>query len=164
MVDDDRFQKLKEKYVSVLSVINRADLQVEKMHVENDKLFIRAKAPSEDAKNQFWDAVKKVDANHNKDLTAQISVVPAAPQAKSTPKPADKPEVTPVSGPEPAAAARTYTVVKGDTLSKIAKEFYGNANAYMRIFDANRDQLSDPDKIQIGQVLKIPPKDSGKTA
>ena len=155
---EDRFQQLKEKYVSVLSVINREDLQVEKMHVENDKLFIRAKAPSEDAKNRFWDAVRKVDPNY-KDLTAQISVGQPPSQAKST----AKPEVTPVSGSKPAAAAGgTYTVVKGDTLSKIAKEFYGNANDYMRIFDANRDQLKDPDKIQIGQVLKIPPKSSGE--
>lgn len=51
-----------------------------------------------------------------------------------------------------------YTVVVGDNLSKIAKHFYGNANAWKQIFDANRDQLSDPDKIRAGQVLKIPAK------
>ena len=51
---------------------------------------------------------------------------------------------------------KTYTVQAGDSLSKIAKQFYGNANAYMKIFEANKDQLSDPNKIQIGQVLKIP--------
>jgi len=50
----------------------------------------------------------------------------------------------------------TYTVVSGDSLSKIARHFYGNANAWNRIFDANRDQLSDPDRIKPGQVLKIP--------
>jgi hypothetical protein len=153
---EDRFQQLKEKYVSVLSVINREDLQVEKMHVEGDKLFIRAKAPSDQAKNHFWDAVKKVDPSF-KDLHAEINVVPHQ-QAKSAP-PKQAP-VTPVSGTKPAAQKeQTYTVVKGDTLSKIAKEYYGNANAYMKIFDANRDQLKDPDKIQIGQVLRIPPKD-----
>ena len=43
----------------------------------------------------------------------------------------------------------------GDTLSKIAKELLGNASAYTQIFEANRDQLSDPDKIKPGQVLKI---------
>jgi nucleoid-associated protein YgaU len=51
---------------------------------------------------------------------------------------------------------RTYTVVKGDTLSHIAKAHYGKASKWKAIFDANRDQLSDPDKIQPGQVLKIP--------
>ncbi|MDW2983083.1 MAG: LysM peptidoglycan-binding domain-containing protein [Rhodanobacter sp.] len=55
-----------------------------------------------------------------------------------------------------ADKATSYTVVAGDNLSKIAKHFYGNANAWKRIFDANRDQLSDPDRIRVGQVLKIP--------
>ena len=50
---------------------------------------------------------------------------------------------------------QTYTVAKGDNLSKIAKHFYGKQD-WKRIFDANRDQLSDPDRIQPGQVLKIP--------
>ncbi len=54
---------------------------------------------------------------------------------------------------------QTYTVQSGDSLSKIAKHVYGNANAWQRIFDANRDQLSNPDLIKPGQVLKIPAKD-----
>lgn len=54
------------------------------------------------------------------------------------------------------AAAQTYTVAKGDTLSKIAKQFYGNANRWHDIFDANRDQISNPDLIRPGQILKIP--------
>jgi nucleoid-associated protein YgaU len=53
---------------------------------------------------------------------------------------------------------QTYTVVSGDSLSKIAKHFYGNANAWKAIFDANTDQLTDPNKIKPGQVLKIPAK------
>ena len=51
---------------------------------------------------------------------------------------------------------RTYTVQPGDSLSKIAREFYGNANDYMKIFDANKDKLKDPNKIQPGQQLVIP--------
>jgi nucleoid-associated protein YgaU len=47
-------------------------------------------------------------------------------------------------------------VQPGDTLSKISKQFYGNANAYMKIFEANRDQLKDPDLIKVGQTLRIP--------
>ena len=50
----------------------------------------------------------------------------------------------------------TYTVKTGDTLSKIAKQLLGDANAYMDIFNANLDQLSDPDKIKPGQVRKVP--------
>lgn len=54
--------------------------------------------------------------------------------------------------------AHYYTVAKGDTLSKIAKQFYGNANEYPRIFEANRPMLSHPDKIYPGQTLRIPAK------
>ena len=54
------------------------------------------------------------------------------------------------------AAGRTYTVKAGDTLSKIAKEFYGNANEYNKIFEANKDQLTSPDRINVGQELNIP--------
>jgi len=51
---------------------------------------------------------------------------------------------------------QTYTVASGDTLSHIAKHFYGKASRWQAIFDANRDQLDDPDRIRPGQVLKIP--------
>jgi nucleoid-associated protein YgaU len=61
-----------------------------------------------------------------------------------------------VAQPEPEA--QYYTVVRGDTLSKIAKQYYGNANAYMPIFEANKPMLTHPDKIYPGQVLRIPPK------
>ena len=55
-------------------------------------------------------------------------------------------------------ASQYYTVVKGDTLSKIAKEFYGDANSYQKIFEANKPMLTHPDKIYPGQNLRIPPK------
>jgi nucleoid-associated protein YgaU len=54
--------------------------------------------------------------------------------------------------------ATYYTVVSGDTLSKIAKQHYGNANEYNRIFEANQPLLKHPDKIYPGQMLRIPPK------
>ncbi|NUZ04500.1 peptidoglycan-binding protein LysM [Piscinibacter koreensis] len=59
------------------------------------------------------------------------------------------------AGAEPESTY--HTVKSGDTLSKIAKEAYGNANAYMKIFEANKPMLTDPDKIYPGQVLRIPP-------
>jgi len=58
----------------------------------------------------------------------------------------------PLAEPE----ARTYTVVSGDSLSKISKHFYGEANHWRRIFEANRDVIKNPDLIHPGQVLKIP--------
>lgn len=57
---------------------------------------------------------------------------------------------------EKTAEPRFYTVVSGDTLSKIAKQHYGNANAYTKIFEANRPMLTHPDKIYPGQTLRIP--------
>ncbi len=56
----------------------------------------------------------------------------------------------------PADASRWYTVVRGDTLSAIAKTQYGNASEYPKIFEANKPMLSNPDKIYPGQVLRIP--------
>lgn len=58
----------------------------------------------------------------------------------------------------PGADPQTYTVVPGDSLSKIAKHVYGHANEWRRIFDANRDQIKDANLIYPGQVLKIPAK------
>lgn len=63
------------------------------------------------------------------------------------------------TAPSPAAAVgsgRTYTVKKGDSLSKIAKREYGDAQQWRRIFEANRDSIKDPDLIYPGQVFRIP--------
>jgi nucleoid-associated protein YgaU len=105
---------------------------------EGEKLHFKGTVGSEDEKNQIWNAIKTQTGWQN-DINAEIQVA-AQPQAVGT------------SG----AASRTYTVKSGDTLSKIAKEHLGDAGAYMKIFDANKDQLSDPDKIKPGQVLKLP--------
>ena len=56
-----------------------------------------------------------------------------------------------------STSTRTYTVEKGDSLSKIAQRLLGDANRWREIFDANRDQIRDPDLIHPGQVLKLPP-------
>jgi nucleoid-associated protein YgaU len=74
--------------------------------------------------------------------------------SSTAPKPAPAPGSVP-AGDAPLAP-RTYTVVKGDTLSKIAKQFYGDANKWRRIHEANRDVIKDPDRIFPGQVFKIP--------
>lgn len=64
-----------------------------------------------------------------------------------------------VSAADPEPEAKYHTVVSGDTLSKIAKEVYGNAMKYPVIFEANKPMLEDPDKIYPGQVLRIPAQD-----
>jgi len=60
------------------------------------------------------------------------------------------------TAPAPAAQGTTYTVVAGDTLWAIAQRHYGDGNQWSRVFEANRDQLDNPDMIQPGQVLRIP--------
>ena len=60
------------------------------------------------------------------------------------------------SGDGGGAPEQSYTVAKGDTLSHIAKHFYGKASQWPKIFEANRDILKDPDRINIGQKLRIP--------
>jgi nucleoid-associated protein YgaU len=135
-----QLEGLKQKYQSVLNSISQAGGRVENVHVQDGKLLIRAEAPSEQAKNQIWSQIKLVNPNWSSEVTADISVRPGQ------------------GGPQGAATSptRSYTVQSGDTLSKISKQFYGDANQYMKIFQANQDKLSDPDKIQPGQVLTIP--------
>lgn len=110
------------------------------------KLHFNGTVNSEDEKNQIWNALKTVP-DWQKDIMADIRVKPGA-APKAAPQPAPQ--------AAPAQAQTTYTVQAGDTLSGIAKKLLGNAGDYMEIFNANRDQLSDPDKIKPGQVLKVP--------
>ena len=108
------------------------------------KLYWSGSVKTEAEANEIWNAIKTIPDWRN-DVVAEIKVVGGGAAAG------------PGAGAAGAAAAgRTYTVKAGDTLSAIAKEHLGSANAYMKIFEANRDQLSDPDKIKPGQVLKIP--------
>lgn len=108
------------------------------------KLYFRGTVRTQDEANKIWDAIKTVPG-WREEIVADIkATAPAAAAAAPA-----------AAAPQPSAAS-TYTVKPGDTLSKIAKEHLGSAGAYMQIFDANRDQLSDPDKIRPGQVLKIP--------
>ena len=107
------------------------------------KLHFTGTVATEDEKNQIWNAIKTIP-DWQKEVVADIRVTggPAAPAAaRSAPAPA---------GPAGAAAGRTYTVQPGDTLSKIAKEHLGNASAYMKIFEANKDQLTRSRQDQAG--------------
>jgi len=85
---------------------------------------------------------------------SQSTAPSPAPKADFSNVSAGVESTAPVVEPE----VQTYTVVKGDTLSKIARHYYGSANQWRPIFEANRDQLDDPDRIKPGQVLKIPAK------
>ena len=69
----------------------------------------------------------------------------------------DMPDFSNVKGGSSSTATKIHEVKPGDTLSKIAKKEYGDANKWSKIFEANKDILKDPDKIYPGQQLKIPP-------
>jgi len=97
------------------------------------KLYIKGTVATQDQANKIWDALKTIP-DWKTEIVADITA----------------------TGGGAGQSEQTYTVKAGDTLSKIAKERLGDANAYHAIFEANRDQLSDPDKIKPGQVLKIP--------
>jgi nucleoid-associated protein YgaU len=103
------------------------------------KLHFNGTVATEAEKNEIWNAIKTIPT-WQKDVVAEIQVTGGG------------------GGTATATATKeqTYTVKAGDTLSKIAKEHLGSANDYMKIFEANKDQLSDPDKIKPGQVLRIP--------
>ena len=101
------------------------------------KLYFKGTVATEGEKNELWNAIKTIPT-WQKDVVADIQVT-GGPAAAAAP-----------------AAAKTYTVKAGDTLSGIAKEHLGSAGAYMKIFELNKDQLTDPDKIKPGQVLRLP--------
>jgi nucleoid-associated protein YgaU len=107
------------------------------------KLYFKGTVATEAEKNEIWTAIKTIPT-WQKDVMADIQVTGGASPAASAPPAAAPP------------SAKTYTVKAGDTLSHIAKEHLGSAGAYMKIFELNKDQLTDPDKIKPGQVLRLP--------
>jgi nucleoid-associated protein YgaU len=138
----DRFAELKAKYQPVMNFIQQQqNTQLQNLNMEGEKLLIRASAPSQEVKNKIWDQIKLVDPNFS-DLVADIQAPAAAAAA--------------AAAGGATSGARTYTVKPGDSLSKISQEFYGHANQYMKIFEANKDKLADPDKVRAGMQLVIP--------
>lgn len=122
---------LRDKYSH--GIMTAKNLHMEGGAEERDgKLHFRGTVGSEAEANEIWTALKTVPDWKN-DIVADIKVSPKA-----------------------GGGGKTYTVKSGDTLSGIAKSELGDGSAYMKIFNANKDVLSDPDKIQPGQVLKIP--------
>lgn len=143
----DQLEQLKTKYSSALDFIKQSGVRLTHLHVQDNKLFIQGAAPFEEIKNQVWNRIKGVDSTYS-DLTCELTVGSSLPQPQTAQAAA--------ASANASSGGRTYKVQPGDTLSKIAKEFYGDANDYNRIFAANRDKLESPDKIRAGQELLIP--------
>jgi nucleoid-associated protein YgaU len=128
---------LRDKYAYAIQIAK--DVRMQGSADERDgKLYFHGTVGTEAEANKIWDAIKTVPDWRN-DIVGDI---------KST----GVPSPVPTTG----TSETTYTVKAGDTLSKIAKEKLGDANAYMDIFNANKGLLTDPNKIKPGQVLKIP--------
>lgn len=123
---------VKDKYSSVLALGEQLGVRDGKVEEGADGV-LRLWGTAETAyeKDQLWDAIKAIGGANPGDIVADITVNNTAYYAK-------------------------HTVVKGDSLSKIAKHYYGDMMKYKQIFDANRNLLSDPDEIEVGQELTIP--------
>jgi len=126
-------EQLKQKYGPVISTINSFSefgAKVEAVDLAGEQLHIKATVPSKVVANRVWDAIKQVDPTYA-DLKHEIST----------------------SGGD----TQPYTIKSGDSLSKISKLFYGNANKYNEIASANG--IDNPDRIQAGQQINIPALD-----
>jgi nucleoid-associated protein YgaU len=135
---EQKFARLKEKYLSALNMADSMGARVDGLYVEGDRLIARITASDQSSADQIVGAFNSIDASYG-DLDLQVNA-----QQQQYEQAAD------------AQAVQTYSVQSGDTLWKIAKNHYGDGAQYMQIFYANRDKLNDPDKIQIGQDLVIP--------
>ena len=118
-------EELKSKYQAVLDEGHDVGLNIQNVNLEGDKLLIRGTVPAEHGKNLLWEVIKGIDANVS-DAIIDINV----------------------------QSGSTYTVVSGDTLSKIAKRFYGDANHYHAIAQASG--IDNPDHIEVGQEITLP--------
>jgi nucleoid-associated protein YgaU len=120
------FEQLKQKYQPVLDVITKEGAQLMNLNLDGVQLHLKAIADTESSKDRIWDAIKKVDPTFA-DLKHDIEV---------------------------KSGVQRYTVQSGDSLSKIAKHFYGDAQKFTVIARAN--DIANPDLIKVGEELEIP--------
>ena len=123
---------VKDKYASVLALGEKMGVRDGRVEEGADGVLrVWGRVSFGVQKDQLWDAIKAAGGANPTDIAADIQV--------------DNPTIY-----------AQHTVVKGESLSKIAKHYYDDMMKYKQIFEANRDQLSDPDEIEVGQVLVIP--------
>jgi nucleoid-associated protein YgaU len=121
---------LKQKYAPVIETIQsfaEYGATLDAVDLDGEKLHIKGTVPSEVVANRVWDVIKQCDPTYS-DLHHEIGTTGGAEQP--------------------------YTIKSGDNLSKVSKLFYGNANKYAKIAEANG--ISNPDHIQVGQSIKVP--------
>ena len=129
----DQLEQLKAKYKGVLDLIPELHIKLNNLHIEDDKLVLRANAPAEDQVNAMWNKIKEIDSSFH-DLNAEITVDSSLPPV-----------------------GKKYTVVAGDSLWKIAANHLGNGAKFPEIIKANPGKLKDENSvIHPGDVLILP--------
>lgn len=121
----------KSKYQSVLDLSKKLGMERMEVSEEDNKLKIWGTVKNQYEKNQITDEIKKVGGDNPSDFEADIKV-------------------------SDTSALAHHTVKSGESLSKISKQYYGDANKYNKIFEANRDKLKSADLIHPGDELIIP--------
>ncbi len=122
---------VKDKYQNVLDLGEKMGVRDGKVEEANGVLRMWGTVDNNFEKDQLWDSIKAIGGSNPTDIVVDIQVA------------------------NPGAYA-THTVKKGESLSLIAKHYYDDLKKYKQIYEANRDQLDNPDKIEVGQVLTIP--------
>ena len=122
---------LKDKYSPVLALANDLKLQGLNVKEEAGKLKISGTVNTKYEKDKIWDKIKEVGGEGQTEVGADLKVLNTD-------------------------YYHLHTVNGGETLSKISKMYYKDANKYMQIFNANKDRLTNPDMIKVGQKIKIP--------
>jgi nucleoid-associated protein YgaU len=126
---------LRGKYQQLIDAANNSGVSNLAVRQEGNVLYIDGNAPSEDVKKQLWDVYNTIDPDYRAgDLVLNINAMGS-------------------SSHDAMGAFQEYTVVKGDSLSKIGQKY---GVEWKKIYEANRDQIKDPDLIQPGWKLKIP--------
>lgn len=122
---------LKDKYNPVLALMQEYNLQGLNVTEDAGKLKLSGSVNTQYEKNKIWDKIKEVGGEGQTEVSADLKVLNTD-------------------------YYHIHKVESGENLSKISKQYYKDANKYMKIFEANKDQLTNPDKINAGQNLKIP--------
>ena len=136
-------KKFEDQVQEAINSVGSTTPGLKGLHAEvNGKVVtLKGHAESREAANL---AMEKIDLAVKADNIVNAIVVEKAEAPAPAPEPA------------PAAADRYYEVIAGDTLGAISQKYYGQAGQYMKIFEANRDILDDPNLIKVGQKLRIP--------
>lgn len=122
---------VKEKYQPVLDLGEKLEVKEGKVSVDNGVLKVKGTVKTQYEKDILWDKIKEIGGQNPSDILANIIVDDSTVYAR-------------------------HEVKSGESLSKIAKHYYGDAMKYPKIFEANRDILDNPDMIHPGQMLVIP--------